>query len=306
MRTQLACQRRAGGENGQESSGYRESGPMIERGRRTLSIMLLAAAIACAIGEAAFAQSPPANATSPIPTTPIPTAMMPGVLRLRSEPTGAFVTLAGEHSWRGTTPFDLSRGLNGPYEVTAEMTGYERWHRSVILGQGENRELAIRLTPKTALKAGLRSALIPGWGQFYSERRGKGTLFLLATAISAGGLIWTHEDYQNKLDDLRSAKDAYFGETRLEELPALRARMVSLQHTADRAYDRRRIFLFTTGGLYAANLIDAVALFPSASRGTFASLSPWGEGGPRLSIGTSADSDLLVGLELGAKDGGAR
>ena len=70
------------------------------------------------------------------------------ILRIRSEPSGAVVTLVGDHKWKGITPWDLNRGLTGSYEVHANLKGYERWERTIHLAGGEIRDLEIQLHPK--------------------------------------------------------------------------------------------------------------------------------------------------------------
>jgi len=273
--------------------------------RTAVRVVLIAAFAGFGVpGPRAHAQAPGPQSPPSAPT--IPAAPLSGVLHLRSEPSGAFVTLAGEHEWRGTTPFDVARGINGPYEISVEMSGYERWHRSVLLADGETRDLSIRLTPKSAVRAGLRSLFFPGWGQFYSERPGKGAVLLLGTAAAATGLLITHEEYQDREDDVRSAQDAYFHSTQIDELPGLRSQMAAAIRSADSAYDNRRIWLFATGGFYALSLLDSILLFPTPSQGSFASLAPWGADAPRLSIGLGERGDLFLAICLTGSDGGAR
>jgi hypothetical protein len=264
--------------------------------------LFLATAALIGLFLPAFAQEPaPAATTAPV--SPLPAQ---AVIRLRSEPTGALVMLMGEHQWKGTTPFDVARGISGRYEVTAELAGYERWRRSIVITDGESRELSIRLSPKTSLKAGTRSLLIPGWGQFYSDRPTKGALFLLATAVAGGGFIWSNQIYQDRLADTRDAHAAYLRETQVDELPRLYDEQLAAQRRADRAYRRQWGFAVATIGVYSINVLDAVVLFPGQSQGTYASVSPWGMEGPRLSLGTGDGAEVVFRIDFADMIGGSR
>lgn len=229
-----------------------------------------------------------------------------GVLSLKSEPPGAVVELRGEHRWRGMTPCDFKRGLNGRYEITARMPLYESWHRSLELTESESRELNIRLTPKSSWKAATRSLLVPGWGQFYAEEPTKGAAILGATALTAGGLLWSHLVYQNEVDDYLEARDRYFGSTHYEDLPELRAKMMKKDRESQDAYELRNGFLIATGACYAVAFIDAAFFFPSRSEGTFATVRPFGEKGPDLALRPARDGRIELAVVLQQVHGGVR
>jgi hypothetical protein len=228
------------------------------------------------------------------------------MVRIRSEPSGALVTLSGEHVWRGSTPWDLTRGLRGDYEVTAELSGYERWRRKIHLAEGETRELAIRLDRKTALKAAFRSVLLPGGGQFYAERPKKGAFFLAGTAVAAGGLLWAHEVYNDDLDELGDARRAYQGASTVDEIERLRPIFEDRRRDADRSFDRRQVMLGITVGLYAASILEALFHFPGPGEGRFASVGPWGEDGPHVSLQAAAGGGLAFRFDWIARGGHER
>lgn len=248
----------------------------------------------------------PADAQTP--ETPAEAAVAPqsGILKIRSEPSGVLVHLLGEHRWTGTTPWELRRGIDGTYRVVAHLDGYEGWKRTITIGRGESRDLDIRLVPKAGWKAGLRSMIVPGWGQAYGEKPAKGALFLAGTALAAGGLVWANEDYRNRVDDYESARNAYLETTNIDELDPLRAKADRARGRADRAYDRRQALLYATVGLYAASLLDAVLLFPGPSEGSYASLSPWGTDGPQLALAPSREGNLTLALRWTEGKGGVR
>jgi hypothetical protein len=245
-------------------------------------VSLMGAGAACAQGPLAEETNRPSLAAT---------------LRIRSEPSGAFVALDGEHTWKGSTPWDLSRGLKGTYHITAEMSGYERWRRTVHLVEGESRQLDIRLSRKSAVKAALRSVVVPGWGQFYAERPTKGTVFLVGAAAAATGLLVMHELYENDVDELNEAQRAYQAAGTVEEIERLRPRFEEKRREADRSYDRRQILLYTTGAVCAASVLDALFLFPSPAEGAFASMAPWGVRGPSFAFRTMPEGGLAVSVD---------
>ena len=255
----------------------------------------------------AVAWGPPCGAQPKAEGDQLPQPVLAGVLRIRSEPSGALVTLRGAHIWRATTPWDLNRSLGGRYDLSVELTGYELWKRTIHLVEGENRDLDIRLRPKQAWKAGLRSLLLPGWGQVYTDRPEKGRLILLGGVALLGGLWWTHEEYQDQVDDFDEAWNAYVGTTTSgDELDERRETMKRSQRRADRAYDRRQLFLYAAGGLYAFAFIDSYFFFPKPSEGSFASFSPWGERGPSLALDGSQVGEVRLAVRLRGLQGGER
>jgi len=220
-------------------------------------------------------------------------------LMVTSDPTGAIVHLRGAYEWVGQTPWDLDRGIQGVYLVEARLPGYEVWKGEVVVGPGGISSLHIRLSPKSAWKAGVRSLLVPGWGQFYNGSGLRGGLILGASAVALGGLLWTHELYRDEVDDFDAAKAAYQGATRQEDLPALKARLDKASRDADRAYDRRMVLLGAAAGLYALSFLDAVLFGPSGSAridGRAANLPPEDEAGPyRAAGGETGDGPGLAG-----------
>lgn len=266
----------------------------------------LLAAIAVGLAYALCFSGPvKAQPQNPQGTNPLQTVPAE-ILRIRSEPTGAVVTLVGDHTWKGITPWNLNRGLTGSYEVLANLKGYEQWKRTIHLAGGEIRDLDIVLRPKKASRAALRSLLVPGWGHFYSDRPMKGRLVLLGTAVALGGLWWTHSEYRDRIDDLDRAKDAYRAVDVDGEFDEPRSAMKRAQGRAETAYDNRQIFMYAAGGLYALAFIDSYFFFPKQPNGSFASISPWGENGPEFAIEPGTEETIRLAVRLNGLDGGER
>lgn len=202
-----------------------------------------------------------------------------------SAPPGAVVELVGQHVFRGVTPWTLDRGLSGTYEVRAYKAGYDEWNGYVLLSSARRDSLYIRLTRKTRLGVGLRSAIVPGWGQFHTGQGAKGTLFLAAELAALGGVIWTNE----KRDDAQ----ADYGEARLEYLAAdqvddVEARYIDMRRAFDelnRWHEKRKQWSYAAAAIWLANILDATVLFPSpALGGGYSALPPGDESGFFASI----------------------
>jgi hypothetical protein len=219
----------------------------------------------------AMGSGPDAGAKGDLPVPVVSTNPELPNLVVTSEPSGAVVTLVGPYEWTGQTPWQLYREVSGLYQVEAHLPGYEPYHGEVMLGSGGVRELRIHLSRQTRWKAAGRSLLLPGWGQAYAGSRVKGIALGLATIAAAGGWIYTNELYQDKVDVFRQRESAYVHSTRQADLAPLRAAAQRASDSADRAYDRRRILIAATAGLYAISALDAIFFFPSAETGPSAS-----------------------------------
>ena len=220
---------------------------------------LLLVATALMAAGAAGAQEGPGGVPSGEAEEAIP------VLVVRSDPTGAIVTLRGPYEWVGQTPWRLYRPLDGLYSVEARFPGYETWSGEAIFGPGGIRELDIRLARKTRYKAAARSALMPGWGQYYNGARTKGTIFLIGEATALTALIVTHVIYKDKVDDYETARDRYLESRDIDEWPELRRQAEKAADKADQAYDNRQIALAGAIGVYALSILDAFLFHPGGA-----------------------------------------
>jgi len=166
--------------------------------------------------------------------------------------------------------------LVGTYELKADLKGYETWKRTIYLDGVSADTLSFRLSPKTALRAGLRSMIVPGWGQRYSDQRTKGTLFFIGSALA--GVAWVVSDqiYDRRIDDLNDAKDAYLEAEQVELQEELWGTVERERRRASNAYDDREIASFAFIGIYLANLLDSLLLFPGPSPGMHSGTEGWG------------------------------
>ncbi len=189
-----------------------------------------------------------------------------GSVQIVSSPPGCTVYLTGETEIITTTPAQIPGGLRGTYLVHATRPGYERWHQAVVFDPGAPQTLAIDLVPKTRIKAAMRSLVIPGWGQFYAEEKGRGTFWGLSVLVS--GVVGTIYElrYQDRKDEWEDGLDRFRDATSVSEKEQVREEVLRLQ---DRAYDAestRRLVWSITAGIWAANVVDALVFFPADKR----------------------------------------
>ena len=216
-----------------------------------------------------------------------------GSLSILSNPSGVVITLHGRQiTLAGRTPWRVGRGLEGIYTLVAEAEGYERWTRTIYLDPAASDTLQILLVPKTRAKATLRSMLLPGWGQFYTNQKWKGAIFLGATVIAGVGVYSTNQDYLDARDDLIFIQNRYENADQIDEQERLWREVEVALHRADDAASDRNVAVAVLIGVYALNVLDAFFLFPTPPRVLFSAGVPrsglFADVGPeRVNIGVS-------------------
>jgi hypothetical protein len=196
-------------------------------------------------------------------------------LIIRSDPPGAMLYFDGENSFVGAAPFRLKSNMIGNYRVTAVKSGYEKRRFDYFFKGNESGVMKIRLSPKTAVKAGFRSLVFPGWGQYYSERNNSAIVISLLTATAGVGTLIADRDYQRVVDAYDRARDKYELNKKSYELSNQYWQVVAdKQRQADAAFQRRQTWLYVTGGLWLYNFLDAIFFFPSFDQEIFSKAAP--------------------------------
>jgi len=208
-----------------------------------------------------------------------------GGVVVESIPPGAVVELVGQHVFHGVTPWRLDRGLSGTYEVRAYKAGYEEWEGYVLLSSTRRDSISIRLSRKTPLGAGLRSAIVPGWGQYYTGQNVKGTMFLVAELAAAAGVLWTNEKRDDAQTDYSEARLEYLAADQVDEVEARYLEMKKAYDELFRWHEKRKQWSYAAAAIWLANLLDATILFPApAQGGGYSSLPPGDDSGFFASI----------------------
>ncbi len=187
---------------------------------------------------------------------------MPPSLIINSNPPGAQTRLEGPLDMSGITPTSFIQTISGKYDIKISKPGYESYNSSLVLEPGVTSTVSVNLKEKTRYKAALRSIFFPGWGQFYSEEKGKGFLFLALTA-SAGIAVWAADKEFRYREDLYNEMAYRYNQAgtiaeRLEIYP-------ELQSKRKKAYDAETVRLgtiYAVAGFWGLNVIDALFFFP--------------------------------------------
>jgi hypothetical protein len=189
-------------------------------------------------------------------------AQTEGNLEVTSDPPGTTIKLEGELNLAGVTPTVFNQPLSGPYKLKASRDGYESYETELNLTGGTPLRVNIKLAPKTRFKAFLRSAVIPGWGQFYSGQNSRGVLFGVAALASGVVTLIAQEDFQDKRDTYEELLDDFNEERSIE----IRRQMEDEINLArEEAYDAetfRNVSLGVLAAVWTYNIIDAVIFFP--------------------------------------------
>lgn len=215
-----------------------------------------------------------------------------GSVTVTSDPGGAQVRLTGDATIAGVTPTTFHQFLIGDYDLIVSKPGYETYKERVLIDPSRPLQFSVSLSPKTRLKAALRSTFIPGWGQQYTDQHTKAWLFhTLAIGSIVGYLIADHnfdiryEKYVRSRDDYDAAVSS--GASR----PELERRLDDLITRQEEAFDHedyRRIAIGSVIGTWTLSVLDALLFLPN--HGANVSV-----GGVSIQPG-SADSPLGLNL----------
>jgi len=187
---------------------------------------------------------------------------------IKSNPPGASIELVGDYTIIGQTPCHIRQEAAGRFQLKVRKTGYEARTQFVDLKYATPNIFEIRLAPKTRWKAGLRSGLIPGWGQFYAEKPRKGLVVGAAFFTSLGIFAYTAQQYQSKVDAYNSAREILSRPLDNTEFTRQLQEVHEKGDTADQAFDLRQKWTWIASSIFIYNLLDALFFFPNfESRG---------------------------------------
>ncbi len=209
--------------------------------------------------DAATGQDKPAAEAGAVEVKPVEQ----NLISVESRPSGAIVRINGAYSFVGRTPFVVPYPLQGRYRVSASRQGYEKETSYVDFLANEQSSIVVRLTPKTRLKAGLRSMVFPGWGQFYSGERLRGFLFSAAQVALVVRTAFAINNYNDSKNNLDRAVDVF--NTSLDEASFQDAQ--NRLTTAKNDKDFRDTMLLVTAGFWALNVLDSIIFFSRSSDG---------------------------------------
>lgn len=183
-------------------------------------------------------------------------------ITISTNPSGATVYLDGEIDLVANTPARIPSDISGRFRAEITRPGYETWKGDLTLVPGSSKNIEIRLSRKTRLKAALRSLLIPGWGQVYSENKSRGYLMTSGVIITGAALYYLDRRFDDKKSDFDIARENYDAATRIDERNALKVILDDRQRDAYKAESDRNTALAVGIGLWGYNVLDALLFFP--------------------------------------------
>jgi len=187
-------------------------------------------------------------------------------LVVRSDPQGALVELKGEATVTGITPTIFQYPFVGDYDLVIKQRGYENYHTRVFLDPARRIELDITLTPKTRFKAAVRSMVFPGWGQRYSDRKGRGLAFLILSVGASAAYLVADHNFNIKYDRydrrLNEYDRAVAQGARHDDLVVLSSLLNDAQKEAFDMEDVRRFTIGAAAAIWGLNVLDALLSSP--------------------------------------------
>jgi hypothetical protein len=188
---------------------------------------------------------------------------------ITSDPPGAVVTLDGRGLHLvGRTPWRVTRNLDGIFTVRSHLDAHEPWRSTVYLAPGVDETIHLNIVPKTPVKAALRSTILPGWGQHYSDRDLPSVLYAGSAVAASVYLGIKALRYEDRLDDLEVAWDAYAESSVQSEREVLWEEVERRRETADDAHSARGTAWLILGAVWGVNLLDSLFFFPATTAPT--------------------------------------
>ncbi|MDP8207084.1 MAG: PEGA domain-containing protein [Candidatus Electryonea clarkiae] len=198
-----------------------------------------------------------------------------GAISFAALPEGTSVELNG--MVLGVTPLDDEKLGVGSYSFKLNRPGYEGGSKKVTVKKNTRTKLTYNFKAKSKSMAIIRSAIWPGLGQMYADRKAPGWIYAIGEAAVAGFLFSSISDYNGKVADYRDAGD--------------QASAISTYDDAESAKSTVTLAAVLTFGLYFWNITDAY-LFSDLEGSTDDSsigfnLTPMNNGGTQTAVGVS-------------------
>jgi TolB-like protein len=190
--------------------------------------------------------------------------------------------------------------------IVVSETGQVIAAAATVVGERQLNELVQaalgeRLNPSSAA---FRSLAVPGWGQFYTNHPGHGTISMIGVLGAAGVLVWSVLDYREKDDVVTMYKDG----DRNTVTPGQTAEEWAVEANAavadkNDAATRTNALIGVLAGVWVLNAIDGLVCGAIESRSTknqyFAVAPLWGRGAEGTACGVALHMPVRTGLRGG-------
>ena len=167
---------------------------------------------------------------------------------------------------KNTTYIGKVDGLITEIEILAwEMMGLET-PKSLINKRRSSAGTVVDASEKqkTRIGAAFRSLVLPGWGQFYSNRTMMGWSFLGGEVVLGALAFSAYSSYQTAFDDLTSFNQQYNNAVDPAQIQDLRSKILQADTDQIKFNDQIKTMLYAAGGLWAANVVHAFVIGPKA------------------------------------------
>ena len=208
--------------------------------------------MACLVASAA---AQPAGAMGGPPT-------YSGTLLVQSTPAGGTVRLSGTLRAVGQTPFYAPNFPVGSYHVAVSRKGYYTRHTDLVLVAGDSLTIQAPLRPKSRLMGGVRSLIIPGWGQSFDERPGRATVYLTSEIAALGVATYLATQFNHSATRYNRIADSLAAATTAANINTYNAKLAEHQVAWQKHYDNAKTAAYVAAGIWILSAVYAYVLGP--------------------------------------------
>ena len=147
-------------------------------------------------------------------------------------------------------------GLKSPQQIAIA----EEKERIARISSISNEVTTANIKNRFSWPSALRSTILPGWGQLYSDHRKLG-LSLMGSEIFLGGLAFAfYKSYEFSVKDVDLYNRMYANTTDANKVSEFRKVLVKADKDQIRYIDNFKYTVFTLGTIWALNIVHAVIL----------------------------------------------
>lgn len=150
----------------------------------------------------------------------------------------------------------------GRHEISFDAPGFETKRNSFEMEDGQQLTFSAQLQPKTVSAAVWRSALLPGWGQYYQEKSWTAVLYPLTFAGTVAAAILTESSYKTAVADYDDIRAEYQSAYDPKQIERLRTDMHNKWDTVNNKESLRNGLIITAGAVWLWNVLDTFLLPP--------------------------------------------
>ena len=157
-------------------------------------------------------------------------------------------------------------GLITEIEILAwEMMGLKAPNSLLRKRKGGDAQISSSLGQKSRFGALLRSTLIPGWGQFYSDRSLSGWSFLGGELALLGLGYMSYSSYQTAYDDVNSFYADYQAASDPAQIRLLKEKSMAAEDQMNASNDQLTVMFQAAAAVHLANMVHALVFGPKES-----------------------------------------